>query len=133
VASRAPSTSVTAATTGRVPRSRVEPGTTAAQFLEYVEANPGLYAALVEVSRQLRRERPGCRLSIAEVHERVRWHPGVKAGEAGHLSNSWRPYFARLIAAREVDLRDAFELRPSRADELIMDPPELPADDGRLW
>jgi hypothetical protein len=132
VAPRA-ATSVTAATTGRVPRSRVEPGTTAAQFLEYVEANPRLYAALVEVSRQLRRERPGCRLSIAEVHERVRWQVGVNAGEAGHLSNSWRPYFARLIAAREVDLRDAFELRPSRADELIMDPPELPADDGRLW
>lgn len=131
VASGAPSGQVAATTTHTVPRLRVRPGSATERFLRHHEQHPAVYRALVEASRRLMQARPGRRLSIAEVHEYVRWQLDVRTGETPQLTNTFRPFYARLIMAREPDLAGVFELRPSQADEMISDPPA--ADDGRLW
>jgi hypothetical protein len=132
VISRAPSTSVTAATEGTIPRPRPE-ATTAERFAAYHAAHPEVLDVLVRLAREWVRRTGGRPIGIAALHERARWELALQTGEQPQLTNTYRPFYARLIQAKEPDLADLFVTRRSVADEWMVDPPELPVDDGRLW
>lgn len=87
------------------------------RFMRFHRAHPEVYAALVRLARQARSRRPDRRLGIKQLFEVVRWemHVAPDERETFKLNNNMTSRYARLIAAQEPDLADAFELRELRA------------------
>jgi hypothetical protein len=85
----------------------------AAQFERYVAANLAVYDILVTPARKWVRKRGTRELGTKALFERARWELSFETYDAEFLlNNTWAPWFARLIAIQEADLRDVFELRP---------------------
>ena len=86
---------------------------TDARFRAFHEANPHVYARLVELAREARRagvERLGMRM----LWERLRWDARlrtVRGEDEWKLNNDLAPSFARMLMSREPDLRGLFETR----------------------
>jgi hypothetical protein len=84
-----------------------------------------VYDILVSLAREWVRKRGTRKLGMKALFERARWELSFETDDAEFLlNNTWAPWFARLIAIQEADLRDVFELRPSEADDWA------PRDDG---
>lgn len=92
------------------------------EFLAFHEANPDVYAALVQ------RCRAGLavgvrRWGIGSLWEGLRWHWRVEVNRTDvefKLNNNHRAFYARLIMAQEPDLAGFFETRRSAADRMAM-------------
>jgi DNA-directed RNA polymerase specialized sigma24 family protein len=87
-------------------------------FESFHATNPWVYEALVTLARQHRRSGSGRRAGIGMLFEVLRWQYDMRVETAGspwRLDNNLRSRYARLIAEREPDLRDCFELRGLRA------------------
>ena len=98
-----------------VPRFVTPPagGTIDDAFHAFHTANPWVYAALVELARDLVR-RGHSRIGIGMLFEVLRWHwhrATVDPSSEFKLNNNYRSRYARLIMSREEDLLDVFELR----------------------
>ena len=87
------------------------------RFMRFHRAHPEVYAALVRLARQARARRHDRRLGIKQLFEVVRWemHVSQDDRETFKLNNNMTSRYARLIAAQEPDLANAFELRELRA------------------
>lgn len=96
---------------------------TAAQRFEKFHAdNPRVYAALVSLAHQWVRATGSRKIGINALFERARWELAVETNDPEfRLNNNWAPWYSRLIAIQEDDLRDVFELRPSGADDWALD------------
>lgn len=101
------------------------------RFWRFHDQHPMVYRLLVQLTREFLRRTGKRRVSIAMAWERARWEYELETGEAPKLDNSLKAYYARLIMAQEIDLRDVYETRRSAADEMIADPPPLP--EGALF
>lgn len=92
-------------------------GTTAARFEDFHRTNPHVYRTLVRLARQFINETGQPKVGISMLFEAARWSLAIETKSSDYrLNNSYRAYFARLIAAQEPDLKDCFELRSSAAD-----------------
>jgi hypothetical protein len=84
------------------------------RFTAFHAANPHVYRNLVALARDL--HRPGRRIGMKMLFEVLRWQHLRTTGDQGFaLNNDLTSRYARLIAAREADLADAFETRVLRA------------------
>lgn len=92
------------------------PATVAERFREFHAANPHVYDTLVALTREYVRRTGRHTVGIAAVFERARWEMALQTTETPKLNNSYRAYYARLIMAREEDLREVFATRTSLAD-----------------
>ena len=88
-----------------------EHATIAEKFAEFHRLNPHVYAALVRLARDLKRN--GWRKAgMKQLFERLRWEYAIQTqGEAFRLNNNFTAHYARLVMHREPDLRDFFETR----------------------
>lgn len=88
-----------------------------AQFWDFHLNNPGVYCELVELAHELRKK--GYRkCGIGMLFEVLRWQRMLKTIDASSdfkLNNNYRSRYARLIMAKEPDLREFFELRELRS------------------
>lgn len=89
------------------------------EFLCYNAANPDIYAALIELARRVKNAGHK-RCSARVLWETIRFRRMVsrKPGQKWVLNNTYLPYYVRLIEQNEPELRDFFEKRKSRADQL---------------
>ena len=87
------------------------------RFEDFHRDNPVVYELLVRFARELHnsgRKRSGIRM----VWERMRWEIAVNTVDRSSkfkLNDHYTSRYARLIMAREWDLRDFFEVREIRA------------------
>lgn len=91
-------------------------------FLDFHNRNPSVYRLIVRFAREAQAagfEKYG----IGDILGRVRWETNVvdrEAVETGgqdfKINDHTQPYYARLIMAREADLRGMFDVRTSAAD-----------------
>ncbi len=92
-------------------RSRLDP------FQRFHEANPEVYEALRRLALDARARRPGKRIGIRLLWERLRWHlefEVVRTDAGPRLQDHFTPMYARLLMEREPSLRGAFETRRRR-------------------
>jgi hypothetical protein len=100
------------------------------RFLRFHRENPHVYHALVELTRDARRQLGG-QLTIKFVYEGLRYTMYKEtSGDPYKLSNSFTAFYARLIMHSVPDLRGVFMLRPSVADN---DGRLTHADQVALW
>jgi hypothetical protein len=98
---------------------------TAARFEEFHADNPRVYEVLVSLARQWVVRTGRGKLGIGALYERARWEIALATGDPDFkLNNNYRAYYARLIMAREWDLRGLFDLRASEADHWISTGPQ---------
>jgi hypothetical protein len=89
-------------------------GTIDERFAAFHAANPHVYRNLVTLARDLHQD--GRRVGMKMLFEVLRWQHLRTTGDQGFtLNNDFSSRYARLIAEREADLADAFELRVLRA------------------
>jgi len=87
------------------PRNKPE-----AQFKAFHLANPRIYRELVRLARDLKLKGHQ-RYGISGLFEVIRWHRHMETTDPQFkLSNNHKPYYARLIMAREKDLNGFFQL-----------------------
>lgn len=81
------------------------------RFAEYHQANPHVYAALVNLARQWKSAgHSTCAMGM--LFELLRWEEGVSGvGDQFALNASYRSRYSRLIEANEPDLLDFFTKR----------------------
>jgi hypothetical protein len=84
-------------------------------FWQFHEANPEIYAKLVNLARTVKaagHERYG----MSALFERLRWHHFVelRSQEPFKANNNFRSFYSRLIMEQEPDLADFFETREQR-------------------
>jgi hypothetical protein len=54
------------------------------------------------------------------LFEIVRWDSRIRTvGEEFKITNTYSPYYARLVMRQEPDLADVFELKRSAADQWL--------------
>ena len=81
------------------------------EFLEFHHNQPEVYRRLVQLAREWR-DAGNDRCSINMLFEIVRYDRGLRTNQADFkLNNNFRSRYARLIAANEADLADAFQTR----------------------
>lgn len=87
-------------------------GTTIAEaFLDFHNANPGVYKHLVRLARRAR-QRGANKIGIGMLFEVLRWQRILETGgDVFKLNNNYRALYARLIMERESDLAGMFEIR----------------------
>jgi ATP-dependent protease HslVU (ClpYQ) peptidase subunit len=91
-------------------------GTIEQAWRAFHQQNPHVYRRLVELAQEWRRRRPGSKLGIGMLFERLRWDLAIQTtGEALKLNNNYRSYYSREIMEREPELRDIFATRRLRA------------------
>lgn len=86
------------------------------RFHDFHEANPGVYAELVSMARQMK-ARGYHRIGIELIWSAYRWNRMMRTSpdEYGFkLNDHFRSRYARLIMAREPDLADFFQIRVLR-------------------
>jgi hypothetical protein len=80
------------------------------------EANPHVFAKLLEIARDLR-GRGIQKAGIALLFERLRWLSTVRTeGDRYALNNSYRAWYARELMAQAPDLAGLFDVRESATD-----------------
>jgi hypothetical protein len=85
------------------------------RFLDWHEANPHVYRTLVALAREAVR-RGKRRIGMKALWERARWDLELDTeGDEFRLNNNFTSRFARLIEAREPDLRNLFATRRLRS------------------
>jgi hypothetical protein len=90
--------------------------TIAEAFARFHAQNPRVYDRLVELCRRWVAKRPGQRLGVKMLFERLRWDLAMETtGEPLKLNNNYTALYAREIMEREPDLADLFETRRLRA------------------
>lgn len=89
-------------------------GTLEHQFAAFHAANPWVYDALRDMALELvHAGHP--RVGIGMLFEVLRWrYMRSTVGSDFKLNNNWRSRYARLLAASEPELAEAFELRTLR-------------------
>lgn len=81
------------------------------EFSEFHESNPDVYAELVRLAREAV-ARGRRRIGIKMLWEVLRWHFWLQtSSEDFRLNNNFPSRYARLVMAREPDLRGVFETR----------------------
>lgn len=82
------------------------------EFIAFHHRNPHVYRALVGLAREWVRA-GNRRCSINMLFEVLRFDHGLRTSSSDglKLNNSFRSRYARLIAANEPDLAEAFETR----------------------
>ena len=84
------------------------------KFEQFHKENPQVLEALVLVARRAKK-RGMTRVGINHLSEIIRWEMWVPTAADQHspykLCNTYRPYYARLIAETHPDLADLFEFR----------------------
>lgn len=94
--------------------------TMADKFRVFHEDNPHVYCTLRRLAREWINRTGKRKLGIGALYERARWDLAIETGDPEfRLNNNFRAFYARLLAAREPDLTDVFELRHSLADQFI--------------
>lgn len=91
-----------------------------ARFERFHADNPEVYDMLVRLARHARRRRPGRRIGIRMLWERMRWQFNIETDRPSgdyKLNDHYTSRYARLMMQREHDLADAFELRELRSGE----------------
>jgi hypothetical protein len=85
------------------------------EFLGFHEANPEVYAELRDLARQAVARGRKC-ASIKMLFEVVRWERYLRTTDPDFkLNNNFHSRYARLLMAREPELRGLFELRELRS------------------
>jgi hypothetical protein len=88
-----------------------------AAFLKFHAEHPDIYRLLADNARAYRRQTGHEKVGIALLWERLRWVLTVDVqGGDPKLCNTHRAYYARLLMAREPDLRGVFDVRKADAD-----------------
>ena len=92
-----------------------------ARFLKFHANNPEVYANLVRLAREFRRNSQNYnrKMGIGMLYEVLRWnyYINVDLGEEEFkLSNDFRAPYARLMMQQEPDLQDAFNIKTSVVD-----------------
>lgn len=83
-----------------------------ARFERFHEQNPHVYALLVSYCREWASATGRRRFGIRAPWERMRWQLAITTtGDAFKLNDHYAPFYARLIAYQEPDLRELFETR----------------------
>lgn len=84
-------------------------------FWQFHETNPAVYQALAELARAAVRQGKR-RIGLKALWERVRWDMwlATEGDEDFNLNNVYTSRYARLLMAREVELRGVFALRRLR-------------------
>ena len=85
------------------------------RFRAFHAANPDVYVALCTMARRLRR-RGHSKYSIKGLFEVLRFQMATMETTDSdfRLNNNFTAYYARMIMAREADLRGFFTLREQR-------------------
>ena len=82
------------------------------RFEQFDRLNPHVYKILISLARQMRQSHPSRRIGIGMLFEVLRWNYLINTtGDDFKLNNNYRSRYARMIEAREPDLRGAFEMR----------------------
>lgn len=85
------------------------------RFWAYHEANPVLYDTLARLALEAVRQGKR-RIGAKALWERMRWELWMAAdGDDFALNNNFTSRYARLLMAREPELRGVFELRGLRS------------------
>ena len=86
------------------------------RFEKFHEANPHIYARLVEAARRLKAAGK-TKIGIGHlVEDCIRWaEERTNTGETWKISNDYRSRYARLIMRQEPDLNGIFEIRQLEA------------------
>ena len=86
------------------------------RFAEFHQANPHVYAALVDLARQWKAAgNDTCGMGM--LFEQLRWFHGIRGhGDQFALNSSYRSRYSRLIEANEPDLTGLFTKRQLRTD-----------------
>jgi len=85
------------------------------RFIEFHEAHPEIYEHYKKLA-DIAFSRGHTHFGIGNLTEVVRWDIRVKGGLDFKINNSFRAYYARMLAAEFPEYRDWFELRHSGAD-----------------
>lgn len=94
--------------------------TTAARFEAYHADNPIVYDVLVRLAREWKNKFGGQKIGLAALRETARWQVAFATSDTSFkINNSYTPFYARLIMAREPELAGLFDLRSSEADVWI--------------
>lgn len=89
--------------------------TSEAAFRRFHQENPQVYLALVRLARQAL-ARGHHTLGIGQLFEVLRWELMLGTTDPHFkLNNNHRSRYARLIMAREPDLKDVFDTRELRS------------------
>jgi hypothetical protein len=105
------------------PPDEARDGTIAERALRFHARNPHVYRFAVRVARYIK-ARGVRRYSINAVWEIMRFKRLETVGDVYRLNNNHRAFYARLIMARESDLREFFAVRETAHDP---DYPTTPA------
>lgn len=78
--------------------------------------NPWVYDKLLELCRFWVSRRPGQRLGIGMLFERLRWDLAIRTtGEPLKLNNNYRALYARKIMDEHPEFADLFQTRRLRS------------------
>lgn len=89
-----------------------------ARFLAFHRENPRVYQLLVREARRYREATGATKCGIGLLWERLRWLIVVETtDESPRLNDHYCPFYARLLMAREADLRTFFDVRAAGADD----------------
>lgn len=92
------------------------------RFDKFHTENPHVYKSLVQLARDMRRNRADRKIGMKMLFEVLRWNHflNTTSEDDFKLSNDFTAPYARLIMAREWDLAGAFNLRPSEVDQQVL-------------
>jgi hypothetical protein len=104
-------------------------------FEDFHADNPQVYALFVRMARHAV-SKGAKKLAIAQLFEVARWErqewmPATdKSQKQFRLCNDYKPHYARLIMAREPDLKDIFNTKRLKVER--SSPIYVEMDDGQL-
>jgi hypothetical protein len=89
-----------------------------AAFNRFHKQNPHVYDQLVNLARSWKSQRGDQPVGMKMLFEVLRWQVAMKTtGDDFKLNNNYHSYYARMIMAREHDLRGIFQTRRLAAVE----------------
>lgn len=88
------------------------------RFKAFHAEHPEFYAAIERFSLQVI-ESGRARYGIAAVLERVRWHMNIerRQGDDVKINNDYKPYYARMFAAKHPEHADFFSTRRRTSED----------------
>jgi len=94
-----------------------------AKFYRYHKENPHVAEWFLKAARSLKSEQQRTRYAIKTLAERIRWdvRTGVIKTDGFRISNDIVSCYARLVLMLDSRLCGLFELKPSRANALVID------------
>lgn len=86
-------------------------------FVNFHNANPHVYDALVQGAREWMRQKPGRKLGLSLLWSKARWELSIEtSGSEYKLNDAFQAYYARLLAMRNPEMANLFNFRKSQAD-----------------